>query len=102
MVEAASVALASSLSADETKNGLLYPRLPRIRQISAEVAFAVIRKAQSEASLFLFFKKRAAKPMRFWQGLDENTHLRALSDNHLMGYIHGKMFVPQKGPKSRI
>lgn len=51
MVEAASVALAESLTGDETMGSLLYPRLPRIRQISAEVAFAVIRKAQAEVRL---------------------------------------------------
>jgi malate dehydrogenase (oxaloacetate-decarboxylating)(NADP+) len=47
MVEQASVALASSLDADERTAGLVYPRLDRIREISARIALAVVRAAQN-------------------------------------------------------
>ena len=48
MVEASSLALANSLTADERSDELIYPRIERIRQISAEIAFSVIRAAQAE------------------------------------------------------
>jgi len=47
MVEQASVALAGSLNADERAAGLVYPRLDRIREISARIALAVVRAAQN-------------------------------------------------------
>ena len=47
MVEQASVALAGSLEADERAAGLVYPRLDRIRDISARIALAVVRAAQN-------------------------------------------------------
>jgi len=50
MVEQASIALAGSLSADETAAELVYPRLTRIRDISAQIALAVIRAAQKDVS----------------------------------------------------
>jgi len=51
MVEQASIALASSLTEEEKAAQLVYPRLTRIRDISAQVAFAVIRQAQREVSI---------------------------------------------------
>lgn len=50
MVEASSLGLADSLSQDELDSDLLYPRLNRIREISAFIATRVIRKAQEEVS----------------------------------------------------
>lgn len=50
MVERAAVALASSLNVDERAAGLVYPRLARIRGLSARIALAVIRQAQTEVS----------------------------------------------------
>jgi malate dehydrogenase (oxaloacetate-decarboxylating)(NADP+) len=47
MVEQASAALASSLDKDERTAELVYPRLDRIRDISAKIALAVIRSAQN-------------------------------------------------------
>jgi malate dehydrogenase (oxaloacetate-decarboxylating)(NADP+) len=46
MVEQASIALAGSLTPAERATDLLYPRLERIRDISAQIALAVIRTAQ--------------------------------------------------------
>lgn len=48
MVEQAAVALASSLDPSERAAGLVYPRLTRIRDLSATIALAVIRQAQQE------------------------------------------------------
>lgn len=48
MVEASSLGLADSLNEDEHESELLYPRLDRIREISAYIAMRVIRKAQEE------------------------------------------------------
>ena len=48
MVEAASLGLANALTADERALDMVYPRIERIRQISAEIAFSVIRAAQAE------------------------------------------------------
>jgi malate dehydrogenase (oxaloacetate-decarboxylating)(NADP+) len=50
MVEASSLGLADSLDEDERHSELLYPRLNRIREISAYIAMRVIRKAQEEVS----------------------------------------------------
>jgi malate dehydrogenase (oxaloacetate-decarboxylating)(NADP+) len=82
MVEAASIALSSSLNSEEQQAELVYPRLPRIRDISALVALAVIRKAQAE-------------------DLDENHSLRRLTDSALLEYIKIKMWAPiSTGPSS--
>jgi malate dehydrogenase (oxaloacetate-decarboxylating)(NADP+) len=48
MVEASSLGLAESLTEQERDLSLLYPRLNRIREISAFIATRVIRKAQEE------------------------------------------------------
>ncbi|KAI0302401.1 malic enzyme [Multifurca ochricompacta] len=75
MVEASSLGLADSLNQDERDSGLLYPRLNRIREISAFIATRVIRKAQEE-------------------GVDRNSDLRSLSDAQLLTYITSKMWNP--------
>jgi len=51
MVEQASIALAGSLTLDEKSSELVYPRLTRIRDISAQIALAVIRAAQKDVSV---------------------------------------------------
>jgi len=50
MVEQAAIALAGSLTDDELSSDLVYPRLTRIRDISAQIAVAVIRAAQKDVS----------------------------------------------------
>jgi malate dehydrogenase (oxaloacetate-decarboxylating)(NADP+) len=50
MVEASSVGLADSLTLEEKADNLLYPRVSRIRDISMDIAFAVIRAAQKAVS----------------------------------------------------
>jgi hypothetical protein len=46
MVDAAAISLADSVSDDEAVDGLIYPRLHRIRDISVEIALGTIRAAQ--------------------------------------------------------
>ncbi|KAF8504797.1 malic enzyme [Russula emetica] len=75
MVEASSLGLADSLNEDERDSELLYPRLNRIREISAYIAMRVIRKAQEE-------------------GVDRNSDLRSLSEAQLLTYVKIKMWNP--------
>ncbi|KDR82704.1 hypothetical protein GALMADRAFT_841399 [Galerina marginata CBS 339.88] len=75
MVEQASIALAGSLTIDETSTELVYPRLTRIRDISSQIALAVIRAAQKD-------------------NVDENSLFRNLSDDALLEYIKAKQWQP--------
>ncbi|PPQ67551.1 hypothetical protein CVT26_006852 [Gymnopilus dilepis] len=75
MIEQAAIALAGSLTEDEASSELVYPRLTRIRDISAEIAVAVIRSAQADE-------------------VDENALLRNLSDEALLDYIKAKQWRP--------
>jgi len=75
MVEQASIALASSLTVDEKSSELVYPRLTRIRDISAQIALAVIRAAQKD-------------------NVDENELFRNLSDDAVLEYIKAKQWQP--------
>ncbi|KAH9046832.1 malic enzyme [Lactarius hengduanensis] len=75
MVEASSLGLADSLTQEERDSDLLYPRLERIREISAFIATRVIRKAQEE-------------------DVDRNSDLRSLNDAQLLTYVTSKMWNP--------
>ncbi|EIN08307.1 malate dehydrogenase [Punctularia strigosozonata HHB-11173 SS5] len=75
MVEASALGLADALTPDERADDLIYPRLERIREISAHIACAVIRAAQKA-------------------GVDRNEALRKLSDGELNEYVTGKMWNP--------
>jgi len=48
MIYTASVALANSLTEEEKSEGLLYPRLSRIREVSTKIAAEVIKEAVKE------------------------------------------------------
>lgn len=48
MIEAASLGLANSLTDEERSHDLIYPRIERIRDISALIALSVIREAQQK------------------------------------------------------
>ena len=50
MVEASSLGLADALTPEEHQEGLIYPRVERIRDISAHIAVQVIRSAQKAVS----------------------------------------------------
>ncbi|KNZ80331.1 NADP-dependent malic enzyme [Termitomyces sp. J132] len=75
MVEASSLGLAGSLTEEERSIGLLYPRIERIREISAQIATQVSRAAQKE-------------------GVDRSTNLRSMSDAELFEFVSSKMWNP--------
>lgn len=75
MVEASSLGLADSLTPEERSLGMLYPRISRIREISAFIAKEVIRAAQRE-------------------GVDRSTALRSMTDDQLLAFITSKMWNP--------
>ncbi|KAJ3821861.1 malate dehydrogenase [Lentinula raphanica] len=73
MVEKAAIALSTSLNEEEISRELVYPRLNRIRDISAQVALAVVRQAQKD-------------------GVANNSTLNGFNDNDALTYIEGKMW----------
>ncbi|KIM46656.1 hypothetical protein M413DRAFT_440258 [Hebeloma cylindrosporum] len=75
MVEASSLGLAQALTEEEHSLGLLYPRIERIREISAFIAKEVIRAAQKA-------------------GVDHSPDLRTKSDQELIAFIDRKMWKP--------
>ncbi|KAL0581025.1 hypothetical protein V5O48_001019 [Marasmius crinis-equi] len=77
MIEQASLALSSCLTDEEKDTGLVYPKLTRIREISATVALRVAREAAKE-------------------GVDNNVVFRSLSDEALLEHVKDKMWDPSK------
>ncbi|KAG1826641.1 malate dehydrogenase [Suillus variegatus] len=75
MVQAAAFGLAGSLSWDERALELVYPRIERIREISAHIAVKVIRAAQQA-------------------GVDNSTDLKRMNDTVLLEFVKGKMWNP--------
>ncbi|KZT01066.1 malic enzyme [Laetiporus sulphureus 93-53] len=75
MVEASSLGLADALTPEERAQDLIYPRIERIREISAQIACKVIRAAQ-----------RA--------GVDRTVELRELWDDQLLDWVKAKMWMP--------
>lgn len=76
MVEAASLALADSLTEEERSLDMVYPRVERIREISVHIAVRVIRTAQKD-------------------GTDQSVYLRSKNDEELFAYVKSKMWNPQ-------
>ena len=68
MITAGAIALSESLNEQETADLLLYPRIERIRDVSARVARGVVQQSQKE-------------------GLDTVESLRGLSDEELLEAI---------------
>jgi malate dehydrogenase (oxaloacetate-decarboxylating)(NADP+) len=75
MVEASSLGLANSLNAEEKSLDMLYPRIERIREISAIITTQVIRAAQTA-------------------DVDRSPNLRKLSDDELLAFVKSKMWNP--------
>jgi malate dehydrogenase (oxaloacetate-decarboxylating)(NADP+) len=73
MVEASSLGLAHSLTKGEEDAGLVYPRIERIREISAQIATDVIRTAQKA-------------------GVSRNVALEGKSDEELKEWVVSKMW----------
>ena len=74
MVEASSLGLARSLTKDEEDAGLVYPRIERIREISAQIAVDVIRTAQKAE-------------------VSQNTALEGKSEQELKEWVVSKMWT---------
>jgi malate dehydrogenase (oxaloacetate-decarboxylating)(NADP+) len=75
MIYASAEALSTSLTAEETDRGLLYPEIGRIRDVSVVVARGVIRAAQKG-------------------GVDRELSLRDISNPELDAYIKQHMYDP--------
>ena len=75
MVEASALGLADALTDAERADGLLYPRVERIREISGHIARAVIRAAQKA-------------------GVDRAPDLRAMPDEALLAFVRERMWNP--------
>ena len=75
MVEASARGLADALTPAERADDLLYPRVERIRAISAHIAVAVVRAAQRD-------------------GVDRAPDLRAMQDAELLAFVQERMWDP--------
>ena len=75
MITASAVALSEALTPQEIADDLLYPRVERIRQVSANVALGVIRQAQKD-------------------GVDTATQYRDLDDAALLREIAASQWYP--------
>jgi malate dehydrogenase (oxaloacetate-decarboxylating)(NADP+) len=96
MVEQASVALAGSLDANERVAGLIYPRLDRIREISAMIALAVVRAAQDAVRFQSQLGDLVIVDMGpISQSVDGAPTLRHVTDNTLLTYIKEQMWDPR-------
>jgi len=73
MVEASSLGLTRSLTKNEEDDGLVYPRIERIREISAQIAVDVIRAAQKA-------------------GVAHNATLKDRGDEDLKKWVVSKMW----------
>lgn len=75
MIYASATSLSTSLSSSEISEGLLYPDLARIRDVSVIVAMGVIRAAQKA-------------------GVDRETRLQEMDDAQLEKWVRSKMYDP--------
>lgn len=75
MIDASATSLAASLLPSEISQGLLYPDLARIRDVSAQVALGVIRAAQEA-------------------GVDREVRLRSMGDEELQNVVKSMMYDP--------
>jgi malate dehydrogenase (oxaloacetate-decarboxylating)(NADP+) len=110
MVEASSLGLADSLTDEEVALGLLYPRIERstlhavfvhhllimlvclVREISADIAKEVIRKAQKAVMFPCLLLP--GQFLRSCQGVDRSPDLQTMNDHELLNYINRKMWKP--------
>jgi malate dehydrogenase (oxaloacetate-decarboxylating)(NADP+) len=75
LIQASAIALSKSLNESERAQGLIYPELKRIREISIVITREVIRVAQRE-------------------NVDRARELRFLNDKQLEDYIRERMYDP--------
>ncbi|EPS38975.1 hypothetical protein H072_7269 [Dactylellina haptotyla CBS 200.50] len=79
MIYASAEYLADSLTPEERADGLLYPRINRIREVSARVALGVVRAAE---------RNHVAR----------NPEIIGMDDETLVEYIKDKMYDPSAVP----
>ena len=77
MIYASATSLSTSLNEYEKADGLLYPNIKRIREVSVVVAMGVIRAAQAA-------------------GVDRETRIQGMSDERLKEWVISKMYDPFK------
>lgn len=75
MIYASATSLSTSLTPSEVSQGLLYPDLTRIRDVSVVVAMGVIRAAQEA-------------------GVDEEPLIKGMKDGELESWVRSKMYDP--------
>jgi malate dehydrogenase (oxaloacetate-decarboxylating)(NADP+) len=75
MIYASSLAVADSVSEEERRQGMVFPDIERIREVSHRVACYVIRAAVEE-------------------GLDRATFARTMGEDELSEYVSSKMYDP--------
>jgi len=75
MIYASATSLSTALNESEVVQGLLYPEIERIRDVSVLVAMGVIRAAQEA-------------------GVDRETQLKSLGDQELEKWVRSKMYDP--------
>ena len=73
MIEGAAYALADSLDQHERERGFVYPRLTRIREISAQVALAVMRAAQKDVSSSVYHTVKVVVELFLCRGLTKQV-----------------------------
>lgn len=75
MIYASATSLSTSLIPSEVSQGLLYPDLTRIRDVSVTVAMGVIRAAQEA-------------------GVDGEPLIKDMKDDELESWVRSKMYDP--------
>lgn len=75
MIYASAVALSKALNKSEVSQGLLYPEVERIRDVSVLIAMGVIRAAEEA-------------------GVDRETQLKGMGDEELEKWVRSKMYDP--------
>ena len=85
MLEAAAECLASYMSDDEIKRGILYPSINDIRDITAEVGAAVLRAA-------------VAEDLAEGHGDVGARELQHMSKEESIEYVRSNMWYPVYGP----
>ena len=81
MIYASATSLSSALNKSEVTQGLLYPEIERIRDVSVLVAIGVIRAAQEA-------------------GVDRETHLKDMDNLQLEQWVRSKMYDPLEETQS--
>lgn len=96
MIETASLALSDSLTSEERSMELVYPRIERIREISAQIAVRVIRAAQREVrDQSLTSRRKIIDGCIALQGVDRSVALRDKSDAEILEFSKKSMWMPQ-------